>query len=144
MFNINVLFSLLVHESRSFPLRNTTIVIGSFISYLEICDSKLSALFSSENNSIFPRSQLKPLYFHLRYSNPDFLYMQSWVPCLFFSGGVTVGAVGRALASVSNSRISICLIWPYSILETWLQLKYYSRALSVNLLRVLTTEYIID
>jgi len=36
------------------------------------------------------------------YSNPDFLYMQSWVPCLFFSGGVTVGAVGRALATFED------------------------------------------
>ena len=29
--------------------------------------------------------------------------MQSWVPCLFFSGGVTVGVVGRALATVSET-----------------------------------------
>lgn len=33
------------------------------------------------------------------YANPDFLYMQSWIPCLYFSGGITIGTFGRALAS---------------------------------------------
>ena len=41
-----------------------------------------------------------------RYTNPDFLYMQSWVPCLYFSGGVTIGAFGRALAKVSRDHFS--------------------------------------
>ncbi|XP_067932258.1 insulin-induced gene 2 protein-like [Watersipora subatra] len=40
------------------------------------------------------------------YSNPDFIYMQSWVPCLYFSGVVTMGACGRALAPLdARSRV---------------------------------------
>uniref|UniRef100_A0A4W3HKQ7 Insulin-induced gene 1 protein n=1 Tax=Callorhinchus milii TaxID=7868 RepID=A0A4W3HKQ7_CALMI len=33
-----------------------------------------------------------------RYTSPDFLYIRSWLPCIFFSGGVTVGNIGRQLA----------------------------------------------
>ncbi|KAF6018846.1 INSIG2 [Bugula neritina] len=33
------------------------------------------------------------------YSKPDFFYIKSWVPCIFFSGGVTMGTIGRALAT---------------------------------------------
>lgn len=32
------------------------------------------------------------------YSEPDFVYIRSWVPCIFFSGGVTIGTIGRQLA----------------------------------------------
>jgi len=39
---------------------------------------------------------------YCRYSKPDFFYIKSWVPCIFFSGGVTMGTIGRALATVSN------------------------------------------
>ena len=35
-----------------------------------------------------------------RYTSPDFLYVRSWLPCIFFSGGVTVGNIGRQLAMV--------------------------------------------
>ncbi|XP_064613582.1 insulin-induced gene 2 protein-like [Liolophura sinensis] len=33
-----------------------------------------------------------------RYTEPDFLYVRSWLPCIFFSGGVTMGKIGRQLA----------------------------------------------
>uniref|UniRef100_A0A6I8N499 Insulin-induced gene protein n=1 Tax=Ornithorhynchus anatinus TaxID=9258 RepID=A0A6I8N499_ORNAN len=33
-----------------------------------------------------------------RYSSPDFLYVRSWLPSIFFAGGVTVGNIGRQLA----------------------------------------------
>ncbi|XP_072028651.1 insulin-induced gene 2 protein-like [Amphiura filiformis] len=33
-----------------------------------------------------------------RYTEPDFLYVRSWLPCVFFSGGVTMGNIGRQLA----------------------------------------------
>ncbi|ESN97090.1 hypothetical protein HELRODRAFT_114397 [Helobdella robusta] len=33
-----------------------------------------------------------------RYTSPDFTYLQSWLPCIFFSGGVTIGNIGRQLA----------------------------------------------
>ena len=38
-----------------------------------------------------------------RYTSPDFLYIRSWLPCIFFSGGVTVGNIGRQLAMVRES-----------------------------------------
>uniref|UniRef100_A0A6I8NX25 Insulin-induced gene protein n=1 Tax=Ornithorhynchus anatinus TaxID=9258 RepID=A0A6I8NX25_ORNAN len=37
-----------------------------------------------------------------RYSSPDFLYVRSWLPSIFFAGGVTVGNIGRQLAMVSR------------------------------------------
>lgn len=39
-----------------------------------------------------------PFSFVRRYTSPDFLYIRSWLPCIFFSGGVTVGNIGRQLA----------------------------------------------
>ncbi|CAH1789547.1 unnamed protein product [Owenia fusiformis] len=33
-----------------------------------------------------------------RYTSPDFLYVRSWLPCIFFSGGITMGNIGRQLA----------------------------------------------
>ncbi|XP_013392073.1 insulin-induced gene 2 protein [Lingula anatina] len=33
-----------------------------------------------------------------RYTEPDFLYVRSWLPSIFFSGGVTMGNIGRQLA----------------------------------------------
>ncbi|XP_072110159.1 insulin-induced gene 1 protein [Mobula birostris] len=33
-----------------------------------------------------------------QYTSPDFLYIRSWLPCIFFSGGVTMGNIGRQLA----------------------------------------------
>uniref|UniRef100_A0A8D2P038 Insulin-induced gene protein n=1 Tax=Zosterops lateralis melanops TaxID=1220523 RepID=A0A8D2P038_ZOSLA len=32
-----------------------------------------------------------------QYTSPDFLYIRSWLPCIFFSGGVTVGNIGLSL-----------------------------------------------
>ena len=37
-----------------------------------------------------------------RYTAPDFLYVRSWLPCIFFSGGITMGNIGRQLALVSK------------------------------------------
>ncbi|XP_005089234.1 insulin-induced gene 2 protein isoform X2 [Aplysia californica] len=34
-----------------------------------------------------------------RYTEPDFLFVRSWLPCVFFSGGVTMGNIGRQLAT---------------------------------------------
>ena len=35
------------------------------------------------------------------YTQAEFLFVRSWCPCIFFSGGVTVGNIGRQLAAVS-------------------------------------------
>uniref|UniRef100_A0A3P8UHZ6 Insulin-induced gene protein n=1 Tax=Cynoglossus semilaevis TaxID=244447 RepID=A0A3P8UHZ6_CYNSE len=39
-----------------------------------------------------------------QYTSPDFLYVRSWLPCIFFSGGVTVGNIGRQLAMVTAGK----------------------------------------
>ncbi|XP_063063147.1 insulin-induced gene 1 protein [Engraulis encrasicolus] len=39
-----------------------------------------------------------------QYTSPDFLYVRSWLPCIFFSGGVTVGNIGRQLAMGSAEK----------------------------------------
>ncbi|KPP73453.1 insulin-induced protein 1-like, partial [Scleropages formosus] len=39
-----------------------------------------------------------------QYTSPDFLYVRSWLPCIFFSGGVTVGNIGRQLAMVNVEK----------------------------------------
>lgn len=45
-----------------------------------------------------------------QYTSPDFLYIRSWLPCIFFSGGVTVGNIGRQLAmGVTEIRHKECL-----------------------------------
>ncbi|OCT60875.1 hypothetical protein XELAEV_18046898mg [Xenopus laevis] len=31
------------------------------------------------------------------YTAPDFLYVRSWLPCIFFAGGITMGNIGRQL-----------------------------------------------
>lgn len=33
-----------------------------------------------------------------KYSTADFMFVRSWLPCIFFSGGVTIGNIGRQLA----------------------------------------------
>ncbi|KAI1242583.1 INSIG1 [Lamprotornis superbus] len=38
-----------------------------------------------------------------QYTSPDFLYIRSWLPCIFFSGGVTVGNIGRQLAMLGST-----------------------------------------
>lgn len=40
-----------------------------------------------------------------RYTEPDFLYVRSWLPCVFFSGGVTIGNIGRQLALVDRQFV---------------------------------------
>jgi Insulin-induced protein (INSIG) len=42
---------------------------------------------------------MSPICF-CRYTAPDFLYVRSWLPCIFFSGGITMGNIGRQLALV--------------------------------------------
>ncbi|CAB1328821.1 unnamed protein product [Coregonus sp. 'balchen'] len=32
------------------------------------------------------------------YTSPDFLYIRSWLPCIFFAGVITMGNIGRQLA----------------------------------------------
>ncbi|XP_038150089.1 insulin-induced gene 2 protein [Cyprinodon tularosa] len=33
-----------------------------------------------------------------QYTNPDFIYIRSWLPCIFFAGVITMGNIGRQLA----------------------------------------------
>ncbi|XP_029386303.1 insulin-induced gene 2 protein isoform X3 [Echeneis naucrates] len=33
-----------------------------------------------------------------KYTSPDFLYIRSWLPCIFFAGVITMGNIGRQLA----------------------------------------------
>ncbi|XP_053569785.1 insulin-induced gene 1 protein [Bombina bombina] len=40
-----------------------------------------------------------------QYTSPDFLYIRSWLPCIFFSGGVTVGNIGRQLAMGPQEKV---------------------------------------
>ncbi|CAD7680383.1 unnamed protein product [Nyctereutes procyonoides] len=63
-----------------------------------------------------------------QYTSPDFLYIRSWLPCIFFSGGVTVGNIGRQLAMVGPAAVcSQCMIarpikWlPTSHCNVWLR-----------------------
>uniref|UniRef100_A0A8P4GCF8 Insulin-induced gene protein n=1 Tax=Dicentrarchus labrax TaxID=13489 RepID=A0A8P4GCF8_DICLA len=37
-------------------------------------------------------------YQGLQYTSPDFLYIRSWLPCIFFAGVITMGNIGRQLA----------------------------------------------
>ncbi|XP_026878150.2 insulin-induced gene 1 protein [Electrophorus electricus] len=39
-----------------------------------------------------------------QYTSPEFRYIRSWLPCIFFSGGVTVGNIGRQLAMGSTEK----------------------------------------
>ncbi|KAG1672985.1 Insulin-induced protein 2 protein [Nymphon striatum] len=38
-----------------------------------------------------------------KYTEQDFMYVRSWLPCVFFSGGITVGNIGRQLAIVNEN-----------------------------------------
>lgn len=47
----------------------------------------------------------------VRFPSPQLGYVRSWLPCIFFSGGVTVGNIGRQLAMVRllfNDALSFC------------------------------------
>jgi len=48
-------------------------------------------------------TQLLVYYGVYMYTEPDFLYVRSWLPCIFFSGGVTMGNIGRQLAMYDYS-----------------------------------------
>ncbi|RXM37210.1 Insulin-induced gene 2 protein [Acipenser ruthenus] len=37
-----------------------------------------------------------------QYTSPDFLYVRSWLPCIFFAGGITMGNIGRQLAMLKK------------------------------------------
>ncbi|XP_076828704.1 insulin-induced gene 1 protein isoform X3 [Brachyhypopomus gauderio] len=39
-----------------------------------------------------------------QYTSPELRYVRSWLPCIFFSGGVTVGNIGRQLAMGSSEK----------------------------------------
>lgn len=60
-----------------------------------------------------------------RYTSPDFLYIRSWLPCIFFSGGVTVGNIGRQLAMVREMspppRLEGSFIYLIYLFTYWLQ-----------------------
>uniref|UniRef100_A0A493T7W9 Insulin-induced gene protein n=1 Tax=Anas platyrhynchos platyrhynchos TaxID=8840 RepID=A0A493T7W9_ANAPP len=45
-----------------------------------------------------------------QYTSPDFLYVRSWLPCIFFAGGITMGNIGRQLAMVSLEGRIDCLL----------------------------------
>ncbi|CAK9303156.1 unnamed protein product [Gordionus sp. m RMFG-2023] len=38
------------------------------------------------------------------YTEPDFIYVRSWLPCIFFSGAVTIGNIGRQLAMCDSEE----------------------------------------
>ncbi|XP_062849802.1 insulin-induced gene 1 protein [Trichomycterus rosablanca] len=40
-----------------------------------------------------------------QFPSPEFGHVRSWLPCIFFSGGVTVGNIGRQLAMVSTEKL---------------------------------------
>ncbi|TMS06139.1 Insulin-induced gene 2 protein [Larimichthys crocea] len=37
-----------------------------------------------------------------QYTSPDFLYIRSWLPCIFFAGVITMGNIGRQLAMLGG------------------------------------------
>uniref|UniRef100_A0A8C6UWB5 Insulin-induced gene protein n=1 Tax=Neogobius melanostomus TaxID=47308 RepID=A0A8C6UWB5_9GOBI len=39
-----------------------------------------------------------------QYTSPDFLYIRSWLPCIFFAGVITMGNIGRQLALIRVFR----------------------------------------
>ncbi|XP_045560631.1 insulin-induced gene 2 protein isoform X1 [Salmo salar] len=41
-----------------------------------------------------------------QYTSPDFLYIRSWLPCIFFAGVITMGNIGRQLALYECKRMS--------------------------------------
>lgn len=40
-----------------------------------------------------------------QYTSPDFLYIRSWLPCIFFAGVITMGNIGRQLALYEHKFI---------------------------------------
>lgn len=68
-----------------------------FLTCFEMFVIKDTPCFTNHQNKL---SSLPPPPLFFRYTSPDFLYIRSWLPCIFFSGGVTVGNIGRQLAMV--------------------------------------------
>lgn len=58
---------------------------------------------------VLHKIELKKCIF-CRYTSPDFLYVRSWLPCIFFAGGITMGNIGRQLAMVSLEGRIDCLL----------------------------------
>jgi hypothetical protein len=52
-------------------------------------------------------SQLLVYHGVYRYTAPDFLYVRSWLPCIFFSGGITMGNIGRQLAMYDDPEVPL-------------------------------------
>ncbi|CAJ0927987.1 unnamed protein product [Ranitomeya imitator] len=40
-----------------------------------------------------------------RYTSPDFLYVRSWLPSIFFAGGITMGNIGRQLEMYERKSV---------------------------------------
>ncbi|XP_074071110.1 insulin-induced gene 2 protein isoform X1 [Macrotis lagotis] len=56
-----------------------------------------------------------------QYTSPDFLYVRSWLPCIFFAGGITMGNIGRQLAmmivhSMQSLKLRYNKVWIDSLL----------------------------
>ncbi|CAI5670755.1 unnamed protein product [Oreochromis niloticus] len=49
-----------------------------------------------------------------QYTSPDFLYIRSWLPCIFFAGVITMGNIGRQLALLSCSP---CFQYEYKFIQ---------------------------
>lgn len=69
----------------------------------------------------------------LRYTSPDFLYIRSWLPCIFFAGVITMGNIGRQLALVgagpeiqnlgAGGLVNGCLPPPFQYEQKFIQEK---------------------
>ncbi|KAG8432180.1 hypothetical protein GDO86_016716 [Hymenochirus boettgeri] len=42
----------------------------------------------------------------MRYTAPDFLYVRSWLPSIFFAGGITMGNIGRQLEMYERKSLT--------------------------------------
>ena len=71
----------------------------AFCKGLSLCISNLKGCLTNGTGNLTQPAGVSFL-FSCRYTSPDFLYVRSWLPCIFFSGGVTVGNIGRQLAMV--------------------------------------------
>ncbi|XP_028356905.1 insulin-induced gene 2 protein isoform X5 [Physeter macrocephalus] len=64
-----------------------------------------------------------------QYTSPDFLYVRSWLPCIFFAGGITMGNIGRQLAMILlEVKVIIRRVYQHQIvlslnLEEYIELK---------------------
>lgn len=72
------------------------ITISNLYQSWQNVDPTSSLVDQSEGRRVFLKGVLC-----LRYTSPDFLYIRSWLPCIFFAGVITMGNIGRQLALVS-------------------------------------------